>query len=63
MGSHHQGAVLTLADRKSLFTLMRTLTIKQAKMTMDACVALIKGYGVKSITFDNGKEFAHHLIS
>lgn len=60
VGAHHQGAVLTLVDRKSLFTLMRVLTSKHAKTTMDACVNLIKGRGVKSITFDNGKEFAHH---
>ncbi len=28
---------------------------------MYACLMLIKGCGVKSITFDNGKEFANHL--
>lgn len=60
IGARHQGAVLTLVDRKSLYTLMTALPNKQAKLTMDACVAWTRCTTIHSITFDNGKEFAEH---
>lgn len=60
IGGHHQGAVLTLVDRKSLYTLMTALPNKQSKLTMDACVRWARCAAIQSITFDNGKEFAEH---
>ena len=60
IGAHHKGAVLTLVDRKSLYTLMSALPSKHAKATMDACIKWSRHASIESITFDNGKEFAEH---
>jgi transposase, IS30 family len=61
IGAGHKGAVLTLVDRKSLYTLMTALPNKQAQLTMDACVSWAKQVSISSITFDNGKEFSAHV--
>lgn len=62
MGSAHQGALVTLVERKTGF--MKTLAVpsKEAKGVTKAIIKMLKPLGdqVKSITFDNGKEFAGH---
>ncbi|WP_288843491.1 IS30 family transposase [uncultured Deefgea sp.] len=62
MGSAHQGALVTLVERKTGF--MKTLAVpnKEAKGVTKAVIRMLKPLGdkVKSITFDNGKEFAGH---
>jgi transposase, IS30 family len=61
LGKNHLGVVLTLTERKSRFTLLRTLTSKQANPIRDAIISLLKRDArLKTITFDNGKEFAGH---
>jgi len=61
IGKHHKGAILTLVDRKSLYTHIKLLGITRgAEMTMNACIELLTASHAHSVTFDNGKEFAQH---
>lgn len=60
IGAHHKGALLTLVDRKSLYVWVAPLAHRYAKTTADACIQALSGVWVKTITFDNGKEFAQH---
>jgi transposase, IS30 family len=61
LGANHQGVAVTLTERKSRFTLLRTLDGKHAKPVREAIVDLLKwDPRTKTITFDNGKEFSEH---
>lgn len=65
VGKDGKGAVVTLVDRKSCYMLMEKLdTGKQAVPLAHAVVRLLKGsrLPVRSITTDNGSEFAAHGI-
>ena len=62
IGSNHKGAILTLVDRKTLFT---KLVLLEGKNAIQLCEQTIKTlYDLKpylhTITSDNGKEFAKH---
>ena len=62
MGKGRKSALLTLVERKTLWTVMVRLTGKRADLLADAAIEAmqdIKGR-VKTITFDNGLEFAEH---
>jgi transposase, IS30 family len=62
IGKNHSGAIVTLDDRKSKLRLAAPLPGKKAKYVKEAMVALflpIKQF-VKTVTFDNGKEFTLH---
>jgi len=62
IGKYHQGAIVTIVDRKSKFTLMRILPTKGAIGVSNAIIELL--YPIKqlthTITSDNGKEFTFH---
>lgn len=62
IGANHQGAILTLVDRKSRFTYIEKLAGKTAKSVENAVINFFKRTGMpcKTITFDNGKEFTNH---
>ncbi len=61
LGEDHQGVVLTLTERKSRFTLLRSLPGKHAAPVTQAIIELLKWIAyLRSITFDNGKEFSGH---
>jgi IS30 family transposase len=61
LGKDQQGALLTLTERKSRFTLLRSVSSKQADQVAQAVIALLQWVSPrKSITADNGKEFAAH---
>ena len=62
IGKKHQGALLSLVERKSKFTLIRKLPTKQADLVAEAATDLLNPYEeqVCTITADNGQEFAHH---
>jgi transposase, IS30 family len=63
IGQKHQGAVLTLVERKSRFTLIRRVEGKQALPVANAMIECLKWVpAVETITNDNGKEFAGHKI-
>ena len=62
IGKQHKGALLSLVERKSKFTLIRKLEKKQADLVAEAAIDLLNPYEEKvcTITADNGQEFAHH---
>jgi len=56
-----EGVALTLTERKSRFTLLRTFPRKHAAPITEAIIDLLKWDArIKTITFDNGKEFSGH---
>ena len=62
LGKGQQGVVVTLTDRKSRFTLLRKVLSKQAELVAQAIIDLLNWVEhLKTITADNGKEFANHL--
>ena len=62
IGKYHQGAIVTIVDRKSKFTLIRKLPTKEAIGVSNAIIELL--YPIRkvihTITSDNGKEFTLH---
>ncbi|TXL03434.1 IS30 family transposase, partial [Methylococcaceae bacterium CS1] len=62
IGKNHKGALVTIVDRVSKFTLIKKVDSKQSKVVTEATIMLLKPYLDKThtITADNGKEFAGH---
>jgi len=62
MGKHGTGAVLTLVDRKSRYTVTVKVDSKSATSTLKALKRAVKRFpqAIRTITFDRGKEFALH---
>ena len=62
IGKNHKGAIVTLDERKSKLRLAAPLPGKKAHPVKEAMVALLHPVRqfVKTITFDNGKEFTLH---
>lgn len=50
--------LLTMTDRKSRYEIIQLIKDKSSKSVNEALSAIIKDYEVKSITVDNGAEFA-----
>nr|WP_221895605.1 IS30 family transposase [Bathymodiolus japonicus methanotrophic gill symbiont] len=62
IGKNHKGAIVTLDERVSKLRLAFPLAGKKAQYVLDATILMldpIKSF-VKTITFDNGKEFTLH---
>ena len=63
VGRGRQGVMVTLTERKSRFTLLRKVFTKQADQVAEAIIHLLGWVDdVKTITADNGKEFAQHRL-
>ena len=62
IGKDHKGAMVTLADRASRYTLATMLPSKHAEGVTVAVTRLLRPHKRKchTVTFDNGKEFAGH---
>ena len=60
IGKNHQGAIVSLVDRKTLYTLIAVMPDRTANRTAQTCIALLKTITAHTVTFDNGKEFAQH---
>ncbi len=61
VGHGHKGALLTLVDRKSGYTLIGRLTKREAQQVVDRSAELLSRMPyVETLTVDNGKEFAGH---
>ncbi len=63
VGAHHQGAIVSLVDRKSKFTLLALIDKATAINVNDAIQQSIdryEGLPLQTITFDNGLEFSRH---
>ena len=62
VGARHRGAVLTLVERKSYFTLLAKLDAQKADLTSRTIINLLAPFKelVHTITSDNGHEFTNH---
>jgi len=62
IGKGHKGVLVTLTERRSRLTLIASTKSKKAELVCSAIIKMLKPYGhdLQTITFDNGKEFAHH---
>lgn len=63
IGKGRKSALLTLVERKTLYTMIMRLKGKRADLLAKAAVdgMMRLKSRVKTITFDNGLEFAHHI--
>ncbi len=64
IGKGHRGAAVTIVDRVSRYTLVRSVKRRTADEVTWATIGLHSPFGplVKSITGDNGNEFAWHEL-
>jgi IS30 family transposase len=62
--AEHKGAIVTLVDRTTRLTLMWKISQKTAKKSANAIIKMLWPFRgrIKTITFDNGKEFAYHYL-
>lgn len=61
IGHGHKGALLTLVDRKSGYTLIGRLSKREAQQVVNRSAELLSLMPyVETLTVDNGKEFAGH---
>lgn len=63
MGSNHKSALLVMTDRATLVTMIEKLSSKNADevyQKMNKRLTNFNSSWIKTITFDNGKEFACH---
>ncbi len=62
IGKHHRGAVVSLVERKSQFTLLGQVTRKTADAVQQQMVQQLRPHRrrVHTITTDNGREFSGH---
>ncbi len=63
MGKDHKAALLVLTDRTTLITMMEKLNGKSAEEVTDKIKQRLGRFSssyIKTITFDNGKEFSGH---
>lgn len=62
IGKGHSGALVTIVERATRFTVSKRINDKSAQTVTDATIALLTPYkeAVHTITADNGKEFAYH---
>ena len=62
IGRHHRGALVTLVERKSLYSVIAAVHRKTADAVRKAVVAMLTPYkeGVHTLTYDNGREFTDH---
>jgi len=63
VGKGHRGALVSLVERKSRYTLLQPVTQRLANLVADATISLLHPFAdvVHTITGDNGKEFAEHV--
>ncbi len=60
IGAQHQQAIVSLVERKSKFTRLARVAHKTAELVTRAVSTQLESLTAKSITSDNGREFAHH---
>jgi len=62
IGKNHKGALVTIVERKTKFTIIAKVKNKTAEEVTNATIALLMPFKEKvlTITADNGKEFAYH---
>lgn len=62
IGKNHKRAMITLVERKTGFSIIEKVESKNSELVAKRIIATMRKYKhkVKSITFDNGLEFAGH---
>ena len=62
IGASHKGAVVSMVERKSGYAVLGKVANKTSDLVSSAIVSNLKPLAarVKTLTFDNGKEFAAH---
>ena len=62
IGKNHQGAIVTLAERRSRLFLALPILRKTAELTTRAITTLLAAWKdwIHTITYDNGREFSGH---
>ena len=60
IGQHHRLAIVSLVERKSKFVRLAKVRRNTAKSVANAMTRQLQSLEVKTITSDNGREFAHH---
>lgn len=62
IGKAHSGALVTIVERATQFTLVANVANKSAEAVTAATIELLEPYkdALHTITADNGKEFAYH---
>lgn len=62
MGSNHQGAILVMTDRATLYTRLRKLKNKESKSVAQSILRALKNskHKIHTLTFDNDKAFSQH---
>lgn len=63
MGSEHKSALLVMTDRATLITMLEKLSGKEASEVYEKMEQRLTNFSpswIKTLTFDNGKEFAQH---
>ena len=62
IGKGHSGALLTIVERVTRYTVTKRIFDKSARTVTDATIELLAPFkdSVLTITADNGKEFAYH---
>ena len=62
IGRNHKGAIVTLVERKSKYTLLRKINRKTSHAVNAAISEMVKGIKERflTMTVDNGREFAGH---
>lgn len=60
IGQNHQGAIVSLTERKSKLTRLAKVARRTAELVTQAVSAQLQSLTVKTITSDNGREFAGH---
>jgi IS30 family transposase len=62
IGASHKGAVVTMVERKSGYAVLAKVVNKTSDLVSSAIVSNLKPFcvRVKTLTYDNGKEFAAH---
>lgn len=64
IGANHKQAIVTVVERKSGYAVIAKVQNKTADLVSEAIVNRLKPFGskVKTLTFDNGKEFCGHAM-
>ena len=62
IGKSRKSALLTMVERKTLYTVIARLTGKKADLLAHSAIVCLQDFKdkIKTITLDNGLEFAHH---
>jgi len=62
IGQGHQQAIVTIVDRKSRLLLMQKVEKRTAEKVGEATITMLSTKACKTLTSDNGKEFADHEL-